>query len=72
MGESHKSARIISLCLVALLPGELSAQDDRIPPQTLLVGAVELEPFAMKTVDDHGRPGELFIARCRPWPAWRR
>ena len=53
MGEYQKGAGIISLCVVPLLPGKLSAQDDGIQSKTLQVGVVDLEPFAMKTVDGH-------------------
>ena len=53
MGEYQKVVGIITLCVLALLPGELSAQDDGIQSKTLQVGVVELEPFAMKTVDGH-------------------
>ncbi len=53
MGEYHKVVGIITLCVVALLPGKLSAQDDGIQSETLRVGVVALEPFAMKTVDGH-------------------
>jgi len=53
MGAHHKVGGIITLCVVALLPGKLSAQDDGIQLETLRVGVVALEPFAMKTVDGH-------------------
>jgi ABC-type amino acid transport substrate-binding protein len=53
MSESQKAAGIITLCVVALLPGQLSAQDDGIQSETLQVGVVELQPFAMKSVDGH-------------------
>lgn len=53
MGAHHKVGGIITLCVVALLPGKLSAQDDGIQSETLRVGVVALEPFAMKTVDGH-------------------
>jgi polar amino acid transport system substrate-binding protein len=53
MGEYHRVVGIIALCAVALLPGRLSAQDDGIQSETLRVGVVELQPFAMKTVDGH-------------------
>ena len=53
MGAHHKVGGIITLCVVALLPGKLSAQDDGIQSETLRVGVVDLEPFAMKTVDGH-------------------
>ncbi|MGB5703346.1 MAG: transporter substrate-binding domain-containing protein [Polyangiales bacterium] len=53
MGESQKVLGVITLCVVALLPGRLSAQDDGIQSKTLQVGVVDLEPFAMKTVDGH-------------------
>ena len=52
MGEYHKVVGIIALCAVALLPDNLSAQDG-IQPETLRVGVVALEPFAMKTADGH-------------------
>lgn len=51
MSEHQKVAAIITLCVVALLPGKLSAQDDGIQSETLQVGVSELQPFAMKTVD---------------------
>ncbi|MGB5704610.1 MAG: transporter substrate-binding domain-containing protein, partial [Polyangiales bacterium] len=53
MGEYHKVVGIITLCVVGLLPVKLSAQDDGIQSETLRVGVVALEPFAMKTVDGH-------------------
>ncbi len=53
MGEYQKALGIITLCVVGLLPGRLSAQDDGIPSETLRVGVVELPPFVMKTVDGH-------------------
>ena len=53
MGEYHKVVGIITLCVVALLPGKLSAQDDGIQSETLQVAVAELEPFAMKTGDGH-------------------
>jgi len=52
MGEHRKVVGIITLCAVALLPDNLSAQDG-IQPETLRVGVVALEPFAMKTADGH-------------------
>ncbi len=53
MGEYQKAVGIITLCVVGLLPGRLSAQDDGIPSETLRVGVVELPPFVIKTVDGH-------------------
>ena len=53
MGECQKLLGIITLCVVGLLPGRLSAQGDGIQSETLRVGVVELQPFAMKTVDGH-------------------
>ena len=52
MSEHQKVAAIITLCVVALLPGKLSAQDDGIQSKTLQVGAVGLEPFAVKRYQD--------------------
>jgi len=52
MGQHRKVLGIIALCAVALLPDNLSAQDG-IQPETLRVGVVALEPFAIKTVDGH-------------------
>lgn len=51
MSEHQKVAAIITLCVGALLPNKLSAQDDGIRSKTLQVGVSELQPFAMKTVD---------------------
>ena len=53
MGKYQKVVGIITLCVVALLPGKLSAQDDGIQSETLRVGVAEMQPFAMKTVDGH-------------------
>lgn len=53
MAIYQEVAGIITLCVVALMPGKLSAQGDDIQSETLRVGVVELEPFAMKTVDGH-------------------
>ncbi|MGB5220807.1 MAG: transporter substrate-binding domain-containing protein, partial [Polyangiales bacterium] len=53
MGESQKVVGIITLCVVGLLPGRLSAQDDGIQSETLRVGVVELPPFVIKTFDGH-------------------
>jgi len=53
MGAHHKAVRIITLCVIVLLPGKLSAQDEGIQSETLRVGVVELEPFAMKAVEGH-------------------
>ena len=53
MGEYQKVVRIITLCVVAQLPGRLLAQDDGIPSETLQVAVIEEQPFAMKTVDGH-------------------
>lgn len=52
VSEYQKVVGIIALCVVALLPDDLSAQD-RVPSETLQVGVVDLEPFAMKTADGH-------------------
>ena len=52
MGEYQKVVGIITLCVVALLPSKLSAQDDGVLSETLQVGVVDLEPFAMKSVTD--------------------
>jgi hypothetical protein len=41
MGEYQKVVGIITLCVVALLPGELPAQDDGIESETLQVTVVE-------------------------------
>ncbi len=53
MGAYNEVVGVIALCVVALLPGKLSAQNNGIQSETLRVGVVELEPFAMKTVDGH-------------------
>ena len=53
MGEYHKVVGIIALYIVVLVPGKLCAQDEGIQSDTLRVGVVELEPFAMKTVEGH-------------------
>jgi polar amino acid transport system substrate-binding protein len=53
MGEHQKSVGIITLCIFALLPGKLFAQDEGIQSKTLRVGVVDLEPFAMKASDGH-------------------
>jgi ABC-type amino acid transport substrate-binding protein len=53
MCDYYKVAAIIALYVVVLLPGQLSAQDDGIQSETLRVGVVEVEPFAMKTVEGH-------------------
>ena len=53
MSEYQKVAGIITLCVGALLPSKLFAQDDGIPSETLQVAVVEIEPFAMQTVDGH-------------------
>ncbi len=50
MGAHHKAVGIITLCVIVLLPGKLSAQDEGIQSETLRVGVVELERFAMKAV----------------------
>lgn len=51
MGGHQKVLGIITVCVVALLPGKLSAQDDGIQSEKLQVAVVGLEPFAMKAVD---------------------
>jgi ABC-type amino acid transport substrate-binding protein len=53
MGAHQKVVGIITLCVIGLLPGKLSAQDDGIQSKTLRVGVAELQPFVMKTVDGH-------------------
>ncbi len=53
MGEYQKIVGMITLCVVALAPGRLGAQDDGVQLKTLQVAVVEMQPFAMKTVDGH-------------------
>ena len=52
VGEHRKVSGIIALCVLALLPDNLSAQAG-VQSETLRVGVVELQPFAMKTVEGH-------------------
>ena len=49
--RTQKVVGILALLIVTLLPGGLTSQDDGAQPERLLVAAIDLPPFAMKTAD---------------------